>query len=664
MRPGPSTAALSQGVAVAAKIDTFRAGVLLAEDIPVADVVLDWTRERPVPTQVTFTAPAAWTPVDPMDPLNNFGQRAHVWQRLHLGGEEQLIEIGWFLITDWKEDSGGVSVTCLDLMQTVEENPASWPSSPPKGATLRSELYRLARMPIRLDNFVDFTIPRALEWGYSRTEAIRDLCDSYGLDYQIKPDGYLHVWEYQQREPVAHYTGRDLLLDSARSAQPRRPNRWTVVGEGQEQQGWEDDEVVAEDFDTHARAGWKAATVDVNITYPAGVSGSCMRATWTRQPGATLSSPRLMFKKSMPKTGVKTITMRVRSSTSGDLRVNVTDSGQTRDEVVVDASSWRSITLVVPDGKAANQIGVLAYGATETGRWLEVDELKIVRTWTTTKTVKSKDSKGKTVTTKVAEKHSETTWDQNFNDRTRKGWTWSTMVPSFTYLEDGRTKDHMRATWKNVHAGSFGGTFFYWEKDKPVPKEGKKEIWLWVRSKTSDPITVAAEAGPDGVYDSKVVNATGWTQVYLVVPDQYVLSRITVTQPGTFGADHWVGFDDFRILRHAPHMVDKRWTSTFTAADFPLDEKGYGMVAQRTELSGASTWQQVADAAGKQSRNRMITSETRPLEIAPDPRIEGGDLISVETDAGEYLTGQVVAYSLPLSDPDARMRVDVEVHQW
>ena len=60
----------------------------------------------------------------------------------------------------------------------------------------------------------------------------------------------------------------------------------------------------------------------------------------------------------------------------------------------------------------------------------------------------------------------------------------------------------------------------------------------------------------------------------------------------------------------------------------------------------------------------MITSETRPLEIAPDPRIEGGALISVETDAGEYLTGQVVAYSLPLSDPDARMRVDVEVHQW
>lgn len=662
MRAGPSTEALSRGVAVAAKIDVFRAGVLLAEDVPCTDVVLDWTNQRPVPTQVTFTAPKVWTPVDPMDALNNFGQRIHLHQRLLVDGQEQLIEIGWFLIADWTEEGDGVEVTCLDLLQTVEENPASWPSSPPAGATLRTELHRLARMPIRLDNLPDVRVPRTLEWGYSRTEAIRDLCDSYGLDYQVKPDGYLHVWRHQQRGPVAHYTATDLLLDASRAAQPRRPNKWTVVGEGQVQDGWEDDEIVNEAFDGNGRAGWEAATVGVDITYPAGVSGSCMRVTWSRQPGATLSSPRLMFKRSLPKTGVKTITLRVRSSSSGDVRVNVSEDGQVRDESVVDASSWRLITLVVPEGRAATQIAVLAYGDTQSGRWLEVDELKIVRAWKTTKTVKSKDSKGKTITTKVTENHSETIWDQTFNDRTRKGWSWSTMTPSFTHLEDGRSKGHMRVTWKNLHAGSWGGTFFSWSKS--IPKEGKKEIWLWVRSKTSDPITVSAEAGPDGVMDSRTVNATGWTQVYLVVPDQYVLSRITVTQPGTFGADHWIGFDEFRVLRHAPRMVDRRFTVTHTAAEFPLDERGYGMVAQRTELSGASTWQQVADAAGKQSRARMITSETRPLEIAPDPRIEGGDLISVETELGEHLVGQVVAYSLPLSDPAARMRVDVEVHQW
>ena len=60
----------------------------------------------------------------------------------------------------------------------------------------------------------------------------------------------------------------------------------------------------------------------------------------------------------------------------------------------------------------------------------------------------------------------------------------------------------------------------------------------------------------------------------------------------------------------------------------------------------------------------MITSEMRSLEIPADPRLELGDIISAQTDTGEMLTGRVTAYSLPVSAPDTRMRVDVETLNW
>jgi len=75
------------------------------------------------------------------------------------------------------------------------------------------------------------------------------LCDSYGLEYAVKPDGYLQAWAQRDgRDPVAHYSAVDLgtpgaagvLLDAPRKSQPRRPNHWTVVGT----QGSGDDEQV------------------------------------------------------------------------------------------------------------------------------------------------------------------------------------------------------------------------------------------------------------------------------------------------------------------------------------------------------------------------------------------------------------------------------------
>ena len=244
MRPGPND--LRGSVAVGARVEVVRGRDVLAVDVPVRDVVVDASADRVVPLQLTYTAPRSMVPTHPLDVLNNFGQRSHLSMVLDVDGTPTTVEIGWFLHTAWEEQDDGVQVTAVDLMQTLVENPLTWPSSPPSGATVLSELRRLCAMdsgtglPVILESG-NASVPRTTQYGTDRAENIRDLCDSYGLEYAVKPDGYLHVWAQRDgRKPVAHYSARDLgtpgtsgvLLDAPRTSQDRRPNRWTVVGGG------------------------------------------------------------------------------------------------------------------------------------------------------------------------------------------------------------------------------------------------------------------------------------------------------------------------------------------------------------------------------------------------------------------------------------------------
>ena len=52
---------------------------------------------------------------------------------------------------------------------------------------------------------------------------------------------------------------------------------------------------------------------------------------------------------------------------------------------------------------------------------------------------------------------------------------------------------------------------------------------------------------------------------------------------------------------------------------------------------------------------------SRSLTVAPDARVEVGDIVGAVTADGEHLAGRVTAYSLPLDDPTATMRIDIDV---
>jgi hypothetical protein len=234
-------------------LEVVRGREVLEVDVPASGVVLEETSSRTVPAQLSFSAPLSWVATHPLSALSNFGQRVHATQILRIDDQATVeVELGWYKVDDWVEQDSGVQVTALDLLSIPDENDLVWPSSPPAGATILSELRRMAQpLPVVLDDPIDQEVPRTTQWGVKRVENIRDLCASYGLEYGVQPDGYVHVWATRDgRRPVAHYSARDAgtpgsrpgrLLSAPRKAPPRRANRVTVVGttgSGDDEQRW------------------------------------------------------------------------------------------------------------------------------------------------------------------------------------------------------------------------------------------------------------------------------------------------------------------------------------------------------------------------------------------------------------------------------------------
>lgn len=235
---------LSGAVAVGVRVDVWHGARAIASDIPCSNVVFEATVERVVPSQVTLDVPVDMVPTQPHDPLANYGQRLRVVSLLEVDGVPCEVQLGWFLV---RECTGEGRVTADDLMQVLVENDMAWPSSPPQGATLLSELRRLvegdipgAGIPVVLD-VPDRGISRNFQWGYKRADAVRDLCTSQGLTYGIRPDGALHVWAQPIIcKPAAHYSSGDLVVSMSREPRERIPNRWIVAGspQGDEATKW------------------------------------------------------------------------------------------------------------------------------------------------------------------------------------------------------------------------------------------------------------------------------------------------------------------------------------------------------------------------------------------------------------------------------------------
>lgn len=244
MRPGPSSDVLAAPLSVGVEVAVVRGGQVLASRVPVDSARLEWASDRVVPAQLTYDAPLDWAPQAPMDPLGRFGQRSVVTAVCQSqDGSTWRVPLGQYLHTSWRVTDRAVSVTAVDLMQVLEDDPMAWPSSPEPGATLRSEMQRLAgSLPVVLDEgVVDRHVPVSAQWGRSRSESVVKLAASCGAGVRTGADGCLHVHPMRDGSTVdAVYEsavlpgrrGNGLLLDAppAPAGSSRLPNRWLVTG--------------------------------------------------------------------------------------------------------------------------------------------------------------------------------------------------------------------------------------------------------------------------------------------------------------------------------------------------------------------------------------------------------------------------------------------------
>lgn len=236
MRPGPPTQALSAGLAVGVRVDVTLGSRVLAVDVPVSAVRLEWTASRVVPALLSYEAPLSWTPSDPADPLARFGQRSHVTVICQApGGQRWETPLGEFVHSSWSVSDRAVTVQAHDLMQVLEDDPMAWPSSPASGATVRSEAQRLAGLvPVVLDaGVVDGPVAVSTQWGLSRTESLMSLAASRSAGVRAGADGCLHLY------PLRDASAPDVVLTPSAGLvdcppvvgrDDRPPNRWVVTG--------------------------------------------------------------------------------------------------------------------------------------------------------------------------------------------------------------------------------------------------------------------------------------------------------------------------------------------------------------------------------------------------------------------------------------------------
>ena len=237
MRPGPSVEVLNGDLATGFHVDVFRAGRVIATDVPAVNVKLSVSGDRDVTEQLTYEAPVSWTPVSPLDPLNSFGQQSRVTWIGEQGGRRFEVELGFFThgsksSAGWQVSGDKVQVTAYGVLQLAADNDLAWPFSPRKNDRLRRVISEVVGLPVILDGVTDAVVDRKIQFGTSRLENLAGICAAHGLGSSVQPDGYLHVWSLRDTRPDVTYTAEDLLLNYESVGQPRRPNHFIGVGTG------------------------------------------------------------------------------------------------------------------------------------------------------------------------------------------------------------------------------------------------------------------------------------------------------------------------------------------------------------------------------------------------------------------------------------------------
>lgn len=227
-------------------VESWRGGVLLADDVPVTAAGEETDRSLTVPERATFVVPRVvdgvdWSPGPENAPLSAKGQRLHVKLGVSLRrGETEWLTRGRFLIYDAEPDGDVINVAAVGLLELINEARLISPYQPT--GTFTSTLRGLVEPALTVlveGGLVDRAVPSTINYDEDRLGAVNELLDAWPAEAYVDPEGYLHVTPpVTSVTPVLSLTdgsGGTVILAQGSSARANGQN--AIVARGQDSSG-------------------------------------------------------------------------------------------------------------------------------------------------------------------------------------------------------------------------------------------------------------------------------------------------------------------------------------------------------------------------------------------------------------------------------------------
>lgn len=185
------------------RIESWRGTELLDGAIPIEDGDHGYDDTQTIPGEINLTVPVGpsreWDPTgDPFHPLAPFGQQLYVSKGItYTNDTEELVGLGWYLITDAVPDplGRGVSVKAASLERLLDDALLQRPLNPLPGGTFDSEARRLVggRVPMGdLDvGLVDRAVPTDRVWEQNRLSSLAQIAAAWPARIVVDSQGLL-----------------------------------------------------------------------------------------------------------------------------------------------------------------------------------------------------------------------------------------------------------------------------------------------------------------------------------------------------------------------------------------------------------------------------------------------------------------------------------------
>jgi hypothetical protein len=192
------------------QVSSWRAGVLLAAEVPIVGGSLSGDASAKVPERVDIVVPEkgwdgtrtrSWVPgADAYHPLAKYGQQLDVVITVtsSVTGASGSVSLGRFQVQSWDHDDVArqVRVEAVGVLQRAADARFLAPEAPRPGGTFASELARLAPagVPVEFDGaLVDRPVPQSFAWDEDRLGALYDLADAWPARLRVDSAGTLRV---------------------------------------------------------------------------------------------------------------------------------------------------------------------------------------------------------------------------------------------------------------------------------------------------------------------------------------------------------------------------------------------------------------------------------------------------------------------------------------